>query len=236
MNDDGRRSLEEWLRSAWGPHAGCPPPEGLLPAELGALDPAERRRLEAHLRDCPACAAERDLARAFERELAIPDADVQHVVRRLRRGPARPRRRILGLALAAAAVLAVAALALPWGRWSVPPPVPAAPSAELPVRGAVIGTLEPEGAIPSRPDRLAWETVTGAAAYEVTLKRPDGEVLWNDRVGGTEAVLPPGVKGTIEDFVVYSWTVIAMNDNGRTLGRSRWIRFQVRPVDDEVTP
>jgi hypothetical protein len=173
---------------------------------------------------------------AFEREPELPEADVRHVIRRLERGPARPRRRILGLALAAAAVLAVAALALPWGRWWAPPPIPAAPSTEVPVRGAVIGTLGPEGEIPSRPDRLAWEAITGAAAYEVTLKRPDGEVLWNDRVGGTEATLPPGVRGAIENFVVYSWSVNAIDDNGRILARSRWIRFQVTPADDEVTP
>ncbi|HSU84743.1 MAG TPA: hypothetical protein VLR69_20175, partial [Thermoanaerobaculia bacterium] len=78
-------TLEEWLRAAYaGDEAGCPPPEAFLEAE--ALAPAERRRLDEHAGRCPACAAERDLARLFD---AGPEAaevsagDVDFVVARL---------------------------------------------------------------------------------------------------------------------------------------------------------
>jgi len=62
--------LDRALRAAYGPAAGCPPPEAYLELESGALDPAERSRLEEHAASCPGCAAERELARAgFRTEL-----------------------------------------------------------------------------------------------------------------------------------------------------------------------
>jgi hypothetical protein len=58
--------LGEALRSAYSPERGCPSPEIFLSWETGDLPVAERRRLEEHVAHCPACAAERDLARLFE--------------------------------------------------------------------------------------------------------------------------------------------------------------------------
>jgi hypothetical protein len=229
MNDDGRRPLEDWLQSAWGPHAGCPPPESFLPSALRTLDAEEVRRLEAHLRECLACAAERDLATAFEQPVEGAETDLRHVLRELKRGAAVGRRWTAGLVLAAAALLVLAALALPWERWREAPPVPAAPSGDLPVRGAVIRTVGPRGELPSAPDHLAWQPTPGATTFELTLKRPDGTILWRGRADGPEAVLPPEIRGAIENFVVYSWEVHAIDDNGRTVARSRWVHFQVTP-------
>jgi len=85
MNGNGptTRTLEEWLHAAY---AGCPPPEAFLEAETAALDPAARRRLDEHAASCPACAAERDLARLFTAEpqaAGVRQEDVDFVVARL---------------------------------------------------------------------------------------------------------------------------------------------------------
>ena len=56
-------SLSESLREAMS-HDDCPSPEDYLRLESGEATPEERRRLEEHAGRCPACAAERDLARA----------------------------------------------------------------------------------------------------------------------------------------------------------------------------
>src|SRR4029079_15404625 len=62
-----RRELAEWLRDAYADAApGCPRPEASLADELAALQPDERRRLEAHADACPACNAERELAPDFD--------------------------------------------------------------------------------------------------------------------------------------------------------------------------
>jgi hypothetical protein len=67
--------LGDALRSAWSPADGHPSPETFLSWEMEELPPEERRRLEEHLARCPACAAERDLARLFEEEGAGEDVD-----------------------------------------------------------------------------------------------------------------------------------------------------------------
>ena len=70
--------LEDWLRAAYtAEEAGCPPPEAYLAEEAERLSPEERRRLDEHADRCPACAAERDLARMFD---AGPAADIEGVL------------------------------------------------------------------------------------------------------------------------------------------------------------
>lgn len=89
--------LEDWLRAAYAEEeAGCPPPEAFLSEETERLSPQERRRLDEHADRCPACAAERDLARMFDAgpaadsEGVLPE-DVDFVVSRLEAAsPARP--------------------------------------------------------------------------------------------------------------------------------------------------
>ena len=80
------RLLADWLRDAYADGAaGCPPPEAFLADELAALTPEQRRTLEAHAEGCPACRAERELARAFdEGEAGAAAEDVEWVVARLR--------------------------------------------------------------------------------------------------------------------------------------------------------
>ncbi len=87
--------LEDWLRAAYTEaEAGCPPHEAYLAEEMERLSPEERRRLEEHAEGCPACAAERDLARMFdagsEVEGVLPE-DVAFVVSQLETAsPVRP--------------------------------------------------------------------------------------------------------------------------------------------------
>jgi hypothetical protein len=89
-------SLDEWLRAAYSDgkgdadgkrnaEAGCPPPESFL--ESVDLGPEERRRLDAHADRCPACAAERDLARLFAEApeaSGVAREDLDFVVARLK--------------------------------------------------------------------------------------------------------------------------------------------------------
>lgn len=75
--------LEDWLRAAYEEEdAGCPPPEAFLAEEIERLSPQERRRLEEHADRCPACAAERDLARMFDAgpAAAADAADIEGVL------------------------------------------------------------------------------------------------------------------------------------------------------------
>ena len=109
LNDrenDPQLSLAEWLRKAYSEaEAGCPPPEAFL--EEAALDAEERRRLDAHADRCPACAAERDLARLFAAkpdESGVSREDLDFVVARLEAAsPVRPAGQVVPFPSAATA-------------------------------------------------------------------------------------------------------------------------------------
>jgi hypothetical protein len=107
-------------------------PEELIEREArGELSPADRERLEAHLRQCPACRMERRVRGDFQRVAEGAHADVRALIARaLVPGQARTeRRRFRGTRLRFALVAAVlllgltglAAAASSWSLWRLGP-------------------------------------------------------------------------------------------------------------------
>jgi hypothetical protein len=245
-NDRPSLTLEEWLRAAYS--EGCPPPEAFLEAEAGALDPEARRRLLEHAERCPACAAERDLARLFD---AGPEAgdvrpeDVAYVVGRLEGRPhtagqvvpfpaARRRPAVWVGRLAAAAMILLAAglflqryLAAP----SLPPP-PISPSSGV-VRGGEVEPLAPVGDVEAVPAELRWAPRPGAVSYRVRLQTVDDTVLWEATVPAPPARLPAEVARRLQRAVVYVWSVEALDAQGARLASSEPVRFRARPEPEE---
>jgi len=237
-------TLEEWLRAAYaGDEAGCPPPEAFLEAE--ALAPAERRRLDEHAGRCPACAAERDLARLFD---AAPEAagvsagDVDFLVARLQEAsPVRPTGKIVPFPAAgtrrmpsqAWKIAAVVVLLLGGGllfRLANPgaPPLPN-PEVGGPVRGGELEALSPVGDATGIPSELRWNPRPGAASYRVRLLAVDDAVLWETTVPAPPARLPAEVQGKLQRAVSYLWTVEALDASGARLASSETVRFRIRP-------
>lgn len=244
-----RLTLAEWLRAAYaGPEAGCPPPEAFLAEELDVLEPDQRRRLEAHAEGCPACAAERALAAAFDAtaELA-PTSDVDWVVAKLRGEPAAgnpPPRRQVVLArgggwstwgrLAAAAVLVLAAGLTFQRLYPGAPTLPAPPRGSTGVlRGAEVELLAPLGEVASTPRELRWQAAPGASAYRMRLVMVDGTMLWESEVSEPRADLPAEVASRLHEGVSYQWAVEALEPDGRVVGKSALARFRVRPAPEE---
>lgn len=246
--------LEDWLRAAYaGEEAGCPPPEAFLADERERLSPEERRRLDEHADRCPACAAERDLARMFD---AGPEAggvhreDVDFVVSRLEAAsPVRPvsrqgtgkvvafptvapkpaARRPAVWRLAAAAILVLGAGLLFQLSRSGAPPLPS-PGTETVVRGGEVEAVSPVGEIPEIPAELDWKPRPGAASYRVRLSAVDDTVLWEATVPAPPVRLPAEVSGQLHRAVVYTWTVEALDASGARIASSELVRFRVRPM------
>jgi hypothetical protein len=241
------RTLEEWLRDAYADDAaGCPPPEAWLEAEAGSLSLEERRALEEHAGRCPACAAERDLARLFDAtpgEAGVRPEDLDFVVSRLeetspvrRREPESrvvpfpgPRRRGFQplYRFAAAAVLVLAA-GLAFFTLSTPEPPLPAPEVGV-TRGIGVEPLGPVGEVEEIPAELRWTPREGAQGYRVRLIAVDDTVLWKETVAAPPARLPAGVAGRLHRAVVYRWTVEALDAGGARLAMSEPVAFRVRP-------
>jgi hypothetical protein len=256
MTTDAPRDLQDWLRAAYSSpeasaDAGCPPPEAYLEAESGALTADARRALDEHADRCPACAAERDLARLWD---AAPEAagarpeDVAFVVSRLEesspvatpaakvvpfRGP-RPQapparsRSFTFTRLAAAAVLVLAAGLGIRTLYQPEPPLPA-PQTGGAVRSAEIETLAPRGELEEIPRELRWNPWNGALSYRVRLIAVDGAVLWETTVSAPPARLPSEVTGRLHRAVSYTWTVEALGSDGSVLAASEPVSFRTKP-------
>lgn len=248
-----RMTLEQWLRAAYASEeAGCPPPEAFLEAEAGALFPEERRALDEHASRCPACAAERDLARLFE---AAPEGadvrpeDLSFVVSRLEEaspvrpaqpkvvpfpGPRReaappvPARSRAWVRFAAAAVLVLAA-GLGYRAFQVPEPALPTPEVGEVVRGGEVEAVSPVGEVAEMPGELRWVPREGAVSYRVRLTAVDGAVLWEGTALAPPVRLPAEVAGGLHRAVVYTWTVEALGPAGERLASSGPVSFKAKP-------
>lgn len=241
-------SLSESLREAMASaDAGCPPPEVWLSLESGELSAEESRRLEEHAASCPACSAERDLARLFaappEEDLAARSEDVDAIVARLaaldlpharrplefpaaRRKPAAAAFSRWAGRLAAALALAIG-LGLYLQARPTPPELPD-PAAETVRRGADLRAVSPVGEFPAMPSEFRWEESPGVNAYRVTLRAVDDAVIWQETFPGSPARLPGDVTRRLHAEVVYTWTVEALDASGAKLAASDPARFQVK--------
>ena len=253
---DPRHTLQEWLQAAFadndagndaGNAAGCPPPEAFLEAEPGS---AAERRLDEHAGRCPACAAERDLARLFAAPQTAADAaDVEFIVARLEAvSPLRPSAQVVPFPAAAPArptpvrrpaasqlwkLAAALVLVLGGGLLfelsrsgapSLPPPQVGGP-----VRGGEVEAVAPAGEVAGVPAELRWEPKAGARSYRVRLSSVDDTVLWEATVPAPPARLPAAVAAGLHRAVAYTWTVEALDASGARIATSEPSRFRARP-------
>jgi hypothetical protein len=258
MNPNDRENapnlpLDEWLRAAYsGADAGCPPPEAFLEAD--ALPPEERRRLDEHADRCPACAAERDLARLFAGApgaAEVSGEDLDFVVGRLEAAsPVRSSGQVVPFRVPAPAaepaprrsgsqsqiwkIAAALILVLGGGllfRLTQPgaPPLPP-PAVGGPVRGGEIEAVSPVGDVGEVPLELRWTPRQGARLYRVRLSAVDDTVLWEGTVPAPPARLPDEVAGKLHRAVSYLWTVEALDASGARIAGSEPVRFRARPT------
>ena len=229
-------SLSDSLHSAWD---GCPPPEDWLRLETGEVTPEERRRLEEHAARCPACSAEREMARLFaEAPEAGQDEDVDYVVGKLEalNLPEKPiplafpsrRRPALVWAARLAAVLVLALGVALFFRAGQAPPLPDPGAGEV-RRGSQVRPIGPSGEISEMPGEFRWEGVQDAHSYRVTLRAVDDAVLWQETVTVPSARLPQDVSGRLHPAVLYRWSVEALDERGARLAASEPVRFRVAP-------
>ena len=229
----GRRSARRTLARAYATVSGCPRPEVFVAAAWDALEPDERRLIEQHADDCPACAAERELARSFDRAVAsdAPDPDVEWIVAKLDRArlaPARRRFRLDGRFAAAAALVLVAL-----GGWlalrEAPPPL-APPSAQpIVLRGAAVELFQPQGDVARTPEELRFGAVPGASRYRVKILEVDDALLWEQEVVDPPAALPDDVRARLGQAVVYRFQVEAFDARGARLAVSALAPFRIMP-------
>ena len=228
---------------AYSSGQGCPPPEIYLAGADSTLSAEEKLRLGEHLARCPACAAERDLARAF----VLPSEDdeqredVRFVVARLeatsplgRRATQQSARRSWTTApwrLAAAAVIVAGVGGAALMLRPTAPTLPR-PAGHTVTRGSIVTIDEPVGEMAEFPQFLRWIELPEANSYRVRLTGVDETIIWDATVPASPASLPAEVAGRLHRAVVYLWQVEALDASGSRIAWSEQASFRVVPVPE----
>ena len=165
---------------------------------LEELDPVTRKHWERHLEICHACRENQQMEKAIGELIAkgvgVPMRERLHPVRLGQSwGRRRPRTRVLGAGLAAAAGL-ILAIALPpaegilWsaGHRITKSDADASFTIERPHEGEILYLTGGD---------LEWSSVTDARFYRVTLESLDGEYTWSGTASSTALRLPETSEG-----------------------------------------
>ena len=236
------------LAAALARRPDCPPLEKLVEAATRPMAAEAAKALREHAAGCPACAAELELAAAFQSPAeGAASADLEWIVGRLASGaataPAPARvlelRRRAPLATwglrAAAVALVTLGLGLGWSslRSRVAPTLPDAGLSDV-VRSGRVVVLAPAGTLAALPESFAWEAVARAATYRVELADVADEPIWEGETSATTLALPGAIRARLETLVTYRWRVIARDANGGRLAQSEATEFRLDPAAGPV--
>ena len=232
-----------------GHGAACPPLERLIDAAFTVKPTTEQSDLLAHAGACAACAAELELAGAFDasprsRAEAEEIAALTAVLEAKRALPAPPMARVIPMRprpaapaeqrwtgwtrLAAAALLVLSVgFALRWSGARLAPELPDGPVTDT-VRSGELLLEEPSGEIEKRPAEFSWRAVSGASGYRIELRDVAGDVVLTADSQVPALSLAQADAARLESHVLYSWTVVARDAAGRELARSTPSTFHFR--------
>jgi hypothetical protein len=224
-----------------GPGPTCPDDHQIAAAIDGTLKRVDRDAFERHVSDCDACIARIGVLnglRAVEVMEPVPDITLARAKRIARR--ARVSRHVPRWATAAVVVLA---LTFAYDRYSPDdhdpdasvsalPPV-ATPQADFrPKRNIAPNEFIPkvltpiEGALIDPGKTLfRWTDISGSLYYDVRVVTWEGDMVWQERVNGTEWWLPDKLE--LESGAEYYVRVDAYLAEAKNI-RSRHVLFKAR--------
>lgn len=248
MNDTTpRRHLEDWVNAAHCERTDCPAGDQLHRLVVDSKT-AQAESLREHLQECRECAADYDMALLFESDApSQSEHTVAAIVAKLEAAAPAPSRRRVGRRSAAATslgdtlrawtgtlptwqlgVVASAALALVIFTWPRPPVLPAAYQSTL--RGSTVLTIQPRGELALPPTELTWQAHDSAVKYRVRVLSVDDTVLWEQIVELPSTEVPLEIRGQLQPYVRYVWTVDALGDSGIPVAVSEAQSFRIVPT------
>lgn len=218
------------------------------------LDPGARQRLEVHLADCDFCLGQVAALEQLEElgaAIEVPTgwrARAEAAAKPATGMALGPAWRWAAVAASACVVLAVT---LWWRKPQGPPVLPLGPSSPSatsrsapppsatepspPVRAARnrrIPAVQPEILFPGDRSvtglsaiRFRWKAVPPALFYEIRLVTAQGDMVWEGRAEGTEAMLPARIQ--LSPGKIYFAWVVAYLPEGKTV-KSATVEFSAQ--------
>jgi hypothetical protein len=94
------------------------------------------------------------------------------------------------------------------------------------IRSMRVEPLFPLGTLAARPSSLSWKPVSGADSYRVEIRRIGHDLVWENTVIRSSAMLPEAVRADLDLGVTFTWRVEALAE-GTRIAVSEALRFQV---------
>ncbi|MCU1384026.1 MAG: hypothetical protein JWL71_2723 [Acidobacteria bacterium] len=234
----------ERLKQALGPGPDCRSIQRLAYYADGLLPVAELQADEAHISTCANCLLELEQLRAFTTAAAEEnrDWDVADAVSWLRRrepeifGDVRHDRKagknwFSASRLRPAMTMAAVLLVIGVGYYLNNPAAPRLPidvgTGSDATRSLRVHLLGPAGDVTAIPDRLTWETVSGARSYHVRVMEVDRQEIWSSDVTAAFVDLPATVRARITPAKSLQWQVTAFGDGRQVIAASEPQRFRL---------
>jgi hypothetical protein len=235
---DEHSSGHGYLRNALGAGKDCLAVEKLEMCLEGDVPP----HLSRHLESCVHCRTELDLLRSFytpPRDPAEAEA-VRQITERLQ--TPRPIRRAVPrswwkdllevrwlspAAVVLAAMLIVTAVGLQWRHGAAPGLyAPNRPEDNV-LRSGRLTLIGPSGDLEAVPTQIQWQTLPGAATYQVRMLEVDHSEIWTASTPASQLEIPALVRTRIVPAKPFLLKVTALDTSGRTLGESNVVRFRL---------
>jgi hypothetical protein len=232
----------ERLKRALDAGPDCPSIQRLAYYADGLLPVAELQAHETHISACAHCLTELELLRAFTTMAVDRDEEVADAVAWLRRreteifGP-NPNdqhswKKWFSLGrLQPALTLAAVLVAMAAGYYLKNPSAPRLPAdvgtGTETTRSMRVHLNDPRGDVTAVPERLTWETVSGASGYHVRLMETDRQEIWSSDVVNPAADLPTDVRARIRPAKTLQWQVTAFGADHRPIAESDSQRFRL---------
>lgn len=239
---------EDVLRRALGSTDDCPTVEEL--ESLSSGDAVAASRWSGHLRACGYCQTELHMLQTFmavrARE-ATSDAGTavellekkrKEILKRAFPAPASVPwwksaftiGRIAQASFAAAAILLVAGAVIFLRSTPSQPQLEARNQAGPEVlRSNNFALLSPAGDVQERPTEMRWESLAGAASYQVRLLEVDRSEVWKANTTDTRIELPENIRARIVPTKTLFAEVTAIDSSGKQIGGTELVRFRLVP-------
>ena len=137
----------------------------------------------------------------------------------------RPAPRLWAPLAAAAALLLLVGLLVPL---LMAPPRLGDPADGDVLRSAVIEGLAPDAELAEAPLALRCDDVPGAAGYRFRIETGDGTVVVEQTTSSPRLELAE-LRGALRPFVRYTWSVVAVAEDGDEMARSAPVHFLIAP-------
>jgi hypothetical protein len=240
----------EKIKAVFGRTPDCLPADAI--AAFAASDITADPAARTHVSGCAFCQNEIALAREFESATPRGDetAAVAWIESELRRrsspiggedpatlhpglwprvrewlvsGSSGMRWRPAALVLASASIAIIGTVYL---RNDVRRPL-ADPGARIIFRSGLIRTVAPAEEVVEAPSEFRWETVVGAARYQVRLLAVDRQEIWSAEVSTPSIAIPSEIRRQMSPGRSFLWQVVAKNSTGAGVAQSNLQFFHV---------